>query len=89
MAVAVDDVGFSVFVDVVNEDRHAGVLYVEALMKFPFPFERVCGRFEPAVGDHEIAAVVAVDVAEAEAVTATAHLDDVLVELAGPFAGGV
>ena len=89
MSVPVDDVGQPVFVDVVDKDRHAGTGQVEARVELPFPFKWLGRSFEPAVGDHEIATAVAVDVAETEAVSTSAHLGNVLVKLAGPLDGGV
>ena len=82
MAVPVDEIGPAVFVDVANEDRHAGMLEREFRVQFPLAFERIGRRFEPAGGNDKIAPAVAVDIAEAQPVAAAADADHVLVELA-------
>ncbi len=80
---SVDEIGPAVFVDVADEDRHAGMLEREFRVQSPLAFERIGRRSSQPVGMIKSLAV-AVHVAEAQPVAAAADADHVLVELAVP-----
>ena len=77
VALAVDDVGAAVVVDVVGEDGEARV--TEMPVGVPLPFVVVgVDVFEPAVGGEDVGFAVAIDVADADAVAVFVFAADVM-----------
>src|SRR5580704_13550827 len=77
VALAVDDVGAAVVVDVVGEDGEAGVAEVPVGVPLPFVVVGV-DVLEPAVGGEDVGFAVAVDVGDADAVAVLCFVADVV-----------
>ena len=70
VALAEDELVDAVTVQIDNEDWHTGgSAEIEIWMPDPFVLVRISRRFEPAVGQDEVATAIASDVAIAQAVT--------------------